>query len=235
MKIQRILLKLSGEALNNDDNFGIDPHILNEYSTIIATIINHNIQVGIVIGGGNFYRGNKSNQLGIKNITGDKMGMLATLMNALALRDSLQTKHINSHILTSFIIPQFVDAFTPEKAKSILSKNEICIFAGGTGNPLFTTDSAAALRAIEIEADCLIKGTNVDGVYDTDPRNNPNAKMFSTITFNECITLNLKVMDQTAFVICKENNMPIIVTNIRDKTNIQKIINGKISGTLITT
>ena len=233
LKCKRILLKLSGEALMGNNSFGISATTMNNYVTEIKTIHQLGIQIGIVIGGGNFYRGINAKDTGISNFTGDKMGMLATIMNGLALKDVLETNGIESKIHSAIYIPQIVDIFHKEKAIKHLQKNRICIFVGGTGNPLFTTDSAAALRAIEIKADLLIKATDVDGVYATDPKKDTTSKMFNKISFQECIENNLQIMDRTAFVLCKENNMPIVVMNINKKGNLFKIVSGEKVGTFV--
>jgi uridylate kinase len=232
-KYNRILLKLSGEALLGDTEFGIESTTIKKYASAIASILKQGVEVGIVIGGGNIFRGIKSKEMGISQLTGDKMGMLATLMNALALSDVLNEINIKAEIQTAVFIPQFADVFNREQAIKKLKLGQVCIFAGGTGNPLFTTDSAAALRAIEIEADVFIKATNVDGVYDADPKTNPTAKMFSNLSFDDCINKQLRVMDMTAFVLCKENNMPIVVLNLNQEDNLLQLIAGKDIGTSI--
>ncbi len=233
LKYKRILLKLSGEALMGNNAFGISATAINNYVAEIKTIHQLGVQVGIVIGGGNFYRGVRAKDAGISNLTGDKIGMLATIMNGLALKDVLETNGIEAKMQTAVYLPQFADVFQREKAIKHLQKNRICIFAGGTGNPLFTTDSAAALRAIEIEADILIKATDVDGVYSADPKKVPTSKMFDKISFQECIEKNLQVMDRTAFVLCKENNMPIVVMNINKKENLLKVVSGESIGSIV--
>ena len=233
MKYKRILLKLSGEALLGDSHFGIEAKIINRYADIVKQINGSGVELGIVIGGGNIYRGIKSGETGIDKITGDKMGMLATVMNALAISDVLRSKHVSNRVLSAVSIGQFAEVYNSVNARKYLSSGEVCIFSGGTGNPLFTTDSAAALRAIEIKADVLIKATNVDGVYDSDPRNNPAAKLFDVITFDECIERNLKVMDQTAFVLCKENQLSLAVLNVNKDDSIIEFLRGGAVGTLV--
>jgi uridylate kinase len=233
MKYKRILIKLSGEALMGEDNFGINATAINNYITEIIEVHRLGIEIGIVIGGGNYFRGIKSEATGINNLTGDKMGMLATIMNGLALKDVFERKGIETKLQTAIYLPQFADVFQREKAIKHLQKGRICIFTGGTGNPLFTTDTAAALKAIEIGASILIKATNVDGVYNSDPRKNANANIFDVISFNECIEKDLRVMDRTAFVLCKENNMCIAVMNIHNRGNLQRFVNGEKIGTII--
>jgi len=236
-KYKRILIKLSGEALSNNNannNYApISAAAINNYVEEISNIHKIGTQIGIVIGGGNFYRGINTKDTGIKQLSGDKMGMLATIMNALALKDVLEHHNIEAKVKTAVYIPEFADIFHREKAIKHLTKNRICIFAGGTSNPLFTTDTAAALRSVEIEANLLIKATNVDGIYDKNPHTNNDAIMFNNISYDECIQRDLKVMDSSAFLLCKQNNMPIIVTNINKKGNLLKIITGEQIGTLV--
>lgn len=233
MQYKRILLKLSGEALMGDGAFGISPNAIKNYTEEIIAIHKQGIQIGIVVGGGNFFRGIQSEKIGIDKVSGDKMGMLATIMNAIALRDVIENMGIEARVQTSIVMPQISEIFTKEKAIKHFNKNRIVIFAGGTGNPYFTTDSAAALRAAEIEANILIKATNVDGVFDSDPKKNPNAKLFDTVTFSECIEKKLRVMDLTAFALCSENNIHIGVLNLHKKGNLLKFLNGEKIGTLI--
>ena len=233
MKYKKILLKFSGEALLGNDNFGISPSAINLYVEEISEIHKLGIQIGIVVGGGNFYRGIQSEDTGITRISGDKIGMLATVMNAIALHDVFEKFGVDARVQAASFMPQFAEIFTKEKAIKHLNKGRIVIFAAGTGNPFFTTDSAAALRAIEIEADILIKATNVDGVFDSDPKKNPNAKLFETITFTDSIENKLRVMDLTAFTLCSENNIPIAVLNLHKKGNLMKFLNGEKIGTMI--
>jgi uridylate kinase len=233
LKYNRILLKLSGEALMGNNHFGISTDAINNYVAEISAIHNIGVQIGIVVGGGNFYRGINEKETGIKKLSGDKMGMLATVMNAIALKDVFEHFGIDAEVMTAVYMPQFADVFNRDNAIRQMDLNRICIFSGGTSNPLFTTDSAAALRAIEINADLLIKATNVDGVYNFDPKKDSNAKMFDEISYEKCIEMDLKVMDKTAFVLCQENNMPIIVTNIHKKGNLLKVITGENIGTMV--
>ena len=233
MKYKRILIKLSGEALMGNHDFGISSEALNNYVEEIIEIRKKGIQLGIVVGGGNFYRGVQAKKTGITKVSADKMGMLATIMNAIAIRDVFEAKGIEARVQTAIVMPQFVEIFNKESAVRHLSKERIIIFAAGTGNPLFTTDSAAAIRAIEIEANILIKATNVDGVYDKDPNKNPNAKKFDSISYNECIERQLEVMDLNAFVLCKENHLQIAVINLRKKGNLLKFLSGDKVGTIV--
>ncbi|MPM95512.1 Uridylate kinase [bioreactor metagenome] len=232
-KYSRILIKLSGEALMGENDFGISSEAINNYADEIVEIHNNGVQVAIVVGGGNIYRGIQSNQTGITKISGDKMGMLATVMNAIALRDVIEKKGVQARVQTAIVMPQFAETFSKETAIHHLNKRRIVIFAAGTGNPLFTTDSAAALRTVEIDAKLLIKATNVNGIYDSDPNKNPNAKKFDVITYNECIDRQLKVMDLTAFVLCQENNVKIAVMNLHPQNNIIRFLNGEKIGTLV--
>ena len=233
VKYNRILLKLSGEALMGVANYGISSATINDYISEINSVHQLGVQIGIVIGGGNFYRGINAKKIGINKLTGDKMGMLATIMNGLALKDVFETNGIEAKVQTALYLPQFADIYQKEKATKHLEKNRICIFVGGTGNPYFTTDTAAVIRAIETNANILIKATDVDGVYDMDPKLDANAKIFDTISYDSCLERNLQVMDRTAFVLCKENNMPIVVMNINKKGNLLKIISGEKIGTMV--
>jgi len=233
MKYKRILLKLSGEALMGKNDFGISLEAINSYAEEIIEIHKMGIQIGIVVGGGNFYRGAQAKTIGITKVSGDKMGMLATVMNALALCDVIEKLGVEVRVQTATVMPQLVEMFSKEKAIKYLEKHRIVIFAAGTGNPYFTTDSAAALRAIEIEADILLKATNVDGVFDSDPRKNPNAKLFDTVTYSDCITKKLNVMDLTAFTLCEENNIQIAVLNLHQKGNLLKFLKGEKIGTIV--
>ncbi|MDR0926980.1 MAG: UMP kinase [Ignavibacteria bacterium] len=232
-KYKRILLKLSGEALMGNSNFGISADAIHNYVNEVITLHKQHIQVGIVVGGGNIFRGMESDGIGITKITGDAMGMLATIMNALALKDVFRKSGMEAVVQTSTSMPMIAEVFNRDSAVSHLENGRVVIFAGGTGNPFFTTDSAASLRAIEVDADILIKATNVDGVYDSDPRKNSDAKKYDTISFKECIDQKLRVMDLTAFVLCMENSMPIAVLNLHQSGNLVKFFAGEKIGTLI--
>ncbi len=232
-KYSRILLKLSGEAFAGEKKQGIDASTLNNFAQEIVSLLNEKIQVGIVIGGGNIFRGLKGAAKGFDRVKGDYMGMLATVINALAMQQELTAMGVQAKVMTSTFMEPYAERYTRERATEALDNGQIVIFAGGTGNPFFTTDSAAALRAVEIGADVLLKATNVDGVYSDDPRTNPDARRYDYISYKEVIEKELKVMDLTAFTLCYENNMPIIVFDIRQKGNLQKVVKGEKIGTLI--
>ena len=233
MKYKRILLKLSGEALIGNKNFGIDSNKLENYSNEIKNIQNLGIEIAIVIGGGNIYRGIESEKTGIDRVQGDYMGMLATVINCMALQSFLEKIGCDTRLLSGFNIDQVCEPFIRRKAIRHLEKNRIVIFGAGLGKPYFTTDSTASLRAIEIEADIVLKGTRVDGVYNADPEKSSSAKKFNEISFDDVYKKNLNIMDMTAFTLCKENNLPIIVFDMNKPGNLIKIIEGKKIGTLI--
>ena len=233
MKYKRILLKLSGEALIGNKNFGIDSNKLENYSNEIKNIQNLGIEIAIVIGGGNIYRGIESEKTGIDRVQGDYMGMLATVINCMALQSFLEKNGCDTRLLSGFNIDQVCEPFIRRKAIRHLEKNRIVIFGAGLGKPYFTTDSTASLRAIEIEADIVLKGTRVDGVYNSDPEISSSAKKFNEISFDDVYKKNLNIMDMTAFTLCKENNLPIIVFDMNKPGNLIKIIEGKKIGTLI--
>ncbi|MDD3877572.1 MAG: UMP kinase [Bacteroidales bacterium] len=233
MKFKRILLKLSGESLMGENQYGISSSQLDLYANEIKNITKEGVEVAVVLGGGNIFRGLQGTKKGIDRVQGDYMGMLATIINSLALQAALDTLNINSVILSGIEINPLTQLMSRRKAIHYLRNNNVVIIAGGTGNPYFTTDSAAALRASEINADVILKGTRVDGIYDTDPEKNPNAVKFETLTFDEAYEKKLNIMDLTAFTLCKENNVPIIVFNINKKDNLIKIINGEKIGTLV--
>ncbi len=232
-KYKRILLKLSGEALAGENNFGFSAKALDQYVKEVKQVADQGVQVGIVLGGGNIFRGLQGTQKGFSRIRGDYMGMLATVINALAFEDKLEEAGQKAVVLTSTFMEPYAQRYTRQRAIDALENGYVTIFAGGTGNPFFTTDSAAALKAIEINADVLVKGTNVDGVYSDDPKKNPNAQRYETISFSQVLEQQLRVMDLTAFTLCRENNMPIIVFDIHTPGNLLKIINGEQVGTLI--
>jgi uridylate kinase len=234
MKYKRVLLKLSGEALMGKDQHGIDPKILNEYAAEIKNVISKGVQVAIVIGGGNIFRGQKGTGKGFDRVRGDYMGMLATVINSMALQSVLENIKIPSVVLSGIEIDPLCKKMSGHRAIENLNKGRVVIIAGGTGNPYFTTDSAAALRALEIKADVILKGTRVDGVYTADPERNKNAKKYSTLTFDEAYEKKLNVMDLTAFTLCKENKLPIIVFDMNRKGNLAKIVIGENIGTLVT-
>ena len=231
---KRILLKLSGEALMGDQAFGIDPAMLDNVASEISSVHKLGVQVAIVIGGGNIFRGLQSGAYGVGRVSADHMGMLATIINALALGEVLQRIGSETRIMTAIDMIKIAEPYIRERATSHLSKNRIVLFGAGTGNPYFTTDTAAALRAIEIEADVLLKATRVDGVYDADPELDPSAKRFSELTYREVLKRNLKVMDLTSVSLAMGQKLPIIVFNQKKKGNIMKVISGQKIGTLIT-
>ena len=232
MKYNRILLKLSGEALVGDKAGGIDPEILIKYSNEIKKIYDKGVEIAIVIGGGNIYRG-FNNEYKIDRVQGDYMGMLATLINGLALQNTLENIGIPTRLQSAINVNKVAEPYIKRKALRHLDKKRIVIFSAGTGNPYFTTDSAAVLRAIEIEADVILKGTRVDGIYNEDPIKNSEAFKFEKITFKEAISKGLKIMDTTAFTLSHENKLPIIVFDINQEDNLLKVLNGENVGTLV--
>lgn len=233
MKYQRILLKLSGESLMGKEGYGIDSNNLMHYVNEIAQAINLGIEIGIVIGGGNIFRGLKGAKQGFDRVKGDQMGMLATVINSLALNSAFESIGVSSKVFTSIRMEPIGELYQKEKVMSSLKQKTVCIIAGGTGNPYFTTDTASALRAIEIEADALLKGTRVDGVYTNDPEKDPNAQKYDSLTFTEAYEKKLMIMDLTAFTLCQQNNMPIVVFDINKKGNLCDLMSGKQIGTLI--
>ena len=232
MKYNRILLKLSGEALVGDKASGIDPEILIKYSNEIKKIYEKGVEIAIVIGGGNIYRG-FNNEYKIDRVQGDYMGMLATLINGLALQNTLENIGIPTRLQSAINVNKVAEPYIKRKALRHLDKKRIVIFSAGTGNPYFTTDSAAVLRAIEIEADVILKGTRVDGIYNDDPNKNSDAFKFEKITFKEAISKGLKIMDTTAFTLSHENKLPIIVFDMNQENNLLKVLNGENVGTLV--
>ena len=233
MVYKRILLKLSGEALLGDRSYGIDPKRIAQYAKDIKSILDLGVEVAIVIGGGNIFRGVSAASNGIDRVQGDYMGMLATVINGMALQSSLEEEKIQTRLQTAIKIEAVAEPYIKRKAVRHLEKKRVVIFGGGTGNPFFTTDSAAALRAIEVSADVILKGTRVDGVYDSDPEKNEKAVKFDFISFSDVIGKNLKVMDSTAFTLSQENNLPIVVFNMNKPGNLLKVIKGNKIGTLI--
>ena len=232
MNYKRILLKLSGEALVGDKAGGIDPEILIKYSNEIKKIYDKGVEIAIVIGGGNIYRG-FNNEFKIDRVQGDYMGMLATLINGLALQNTLENIGIPTRLQSAINVNKVAEPYIKRKALRHLDKKRIVIFSAGTGNPYFTTDSAAVLRAIEIEADVILKGTRVDGIYNEDPNKNSDAFKFEKITFKEAISKGLKIMDTTAFTLSHENKLPIIVFDMNQENNLLKVLNGENVGTLV--
>lgn len=233
MKFKRILLKLSGEALMGNRNYGIDPERLAEYAKDIKDIVEKGVEVAIVIGGGNIFRGVAGASVGMDRVQGDHMGMLATVINGLALQGALEDSGLPTRLQTAIKINEVAEPFIRRRAIRHLEKGRVVIFGGGTGNPYFTTDSAAVLRAIEIEADAILKGTRVDGIYTADPEKDESAIKFDHITFEEVLKKGLKVMDTTAFTLSQENKLPIIVFDMNKKGNLLKLISGEKIGTTV--
>ena len=228
-----ILLKLSGESLMGQKGYGIDENRLMEYANQIKEIADRGVQIGIVIGGGNIFRGLSGAQKGFDRVKGDQMGMLATVINSLALSSALESLGQKVRVLTAVRMEPIGDFYNKAKAIRLLNKGNIVIMAAGTGNPYFTTDTGSSLRAIEIEADVMFKGTRVDGIYTADPEKDPSATKFTEISYDEVLARGLKVMDLTAICMCKENNMPIYVFNMDQKGNLLRVINGENIGTLV--
>lgn len=233
MKYKRILLKLSGEALMGQQKYGIDPGRLEQYAREIQKVKEQGIEVAIVIGGGNIFRGVQSSNIGIDRVQGDYMGMLATVINAMALQSALEAHGMFTRLMSGIKMEQVCEPFIRRRAIRHLEKGRIVIFGAGIGNPYFTTDSTASLRAIEIEADVVLKGTRVDGVYSSDPEKDPNATRYSQITFQEVYEKGLNVMDMTAFTLCQENKLPIIVFDMNKPGNLENLVMGMEVGTLI--
>ena len=233
MLYKRILLKLSGEALMGDNSHGIDPDRIQLYCKEISSLVKTGVEIAIVIGGGNIFRGVSAASKGIDRVQADYMGMLATVINGLALQSSLEGMGIQTRLQTALKMEAIAEPYIKRRAVRHLQKKRVVIFSAGTGNPFFTTDSAAVLRAIEINADVILKGTRVDGIYNLDPEKNKNAVKFDKISFDEAITKNLKIMDSTAFTLSKENNLPIIVFNMNKPGNLNKITEGKQIGTIV--
>jgi len=233
MKYKRILLKLSGEALMGERNYGIDPDRLENYAQDIKSIVEKGIEVAIVIGGGNIFRGLAGASNGMDRVQGDYMGMLATIINGLALQSAVEEAGLQTRLLTSIEMKQIAEPFIKRRAVRHLEKGRVVIFGGGTGNPYFTTDTAAVLRAIEINADVILKGSRVDGIYTSDPEKDSKAVKFENITFKEVLNKDLKVMDMTAFTLSEENDLPIIVFDMNKKGNLMKVVLGEKVGTLV--
>jgi len=232
-KYSRILLKLSGESLMGDRHYGIDPKMLESYAKEIKMVTNIGVQVAIVIGGGNIYRGMNEAETGIERAQGDYMGMLATVINGMALQAALEKEGVNTRLQSAIKMEQVAEPYIRRKAIRHLEKGRVVIFGAGTGNPYFTTDTAGSLRAIEIDANVILKGTRVDGIYSADPEKDPTATRYETISFTEVISKNLKVMDMTAFTLCQENNLPIIVFDMNKSGNLLNVVTGKLVGTLV--
>ncbi len=233
LKYKRILLKLSGESLAGENEFGIDSKILNFFASEIKKVHDLGVQVGIVIGGGNIYRGLDADGQGIDRVTGDQMGMLATVINSLALQNACENAGTFTRLMTAINMEAFAEPYIRRRAIRHLEKGRVVIFGAGTGHPYFSTDTAASLRAVEIEADAILKGTRVDGIFDSDPEKNPKAFRFEEISYFDVLQKNLRVMDLTAISLCKENNLPIIVFNMDKPDNLLKVVTGKNVGTSV--
>lgn len=234
MRYKRVLLKLSGEALMGNQQYGIDPQRLDDYAEEIANAVREGAQIAIVIGGGNIFRGLQGASKGIDRVQGDSMGMLATVINSIAIQSTLQAKGIKTVLLSGLYIDKIAETMSGPKAIEYLENGYVVVIGGGTGNPYFTTDTGSALRAIEIKADIILKGTRVDGIYTADPEKDPSATKYESITYDEAYNKNLKVMDLTAFTMCKENNMPMLVFDMNTKGNLTKVLSGENIGTLVT-
>jgi len=233
MQYKRILLKLSGEALMGDRNYGIDPPRLERYAEEIKAVVDKGVEVAIVIGGGNIFRGVAGASNGMDRVQGDHMGMLATIINGLALQSALENIGLDTRLQSAIKINEVAEPFIRRRAMRHLEKGRVVIFGGGTGNPYFTTDSAAVLRAIEIEADVILKGTRVDGIYSSDPEKDKSATKFDTISFKDVLSRGLKVMDTTAFTLSQENKLPIVVFDMNKEGNLLKIVSGEPIGTVV--
>ncbi len=233
LKFKRILLKLSGESLMGKNQFGLDPEILSQYAHDIKAVLEKGVEVALVIGGGNIYRGMNESETGIERAHGDYMGMLATVINGMALQSMLEKIGVKTRLQSAIKMDQVAEPFIRRRAIRHLEKGRVVIFGAGTGNPYFTTDTAGSLRAVEINADIILKGTRVDGIYDKDPEKNADAVKFETLSYADAISKNLKVMDMTAFTLCQENNMPILVFDMNTKGNLLKVLEGEIKGTVV--
>ena len=230
---KRVLLKLSGESLMGDNQFGLDPKVLAQYAEDIKSITALGVEVAVVIGGGNIYRGMNEADTGIERAQGDYMGMLATVINGMAIQSALEKAGVYTRLQSAIKMEAVAEPYIRRRAIRHLEKGRVVIFGAGTGNPYFTTDTAGSLRAIEIKADVILKGTRVDGFYTADPEKDPTATKFDTISYQECISRNLKVMDMTAFALCMENNLPIIVFDMNTPGNLKKVVTGNHVGTLV--
>ncbi|HSF46199.1 MAG TPA: UMP kinase [Chitinophagaceae bacterium] len=232
-KYKRILLKLSGESLMGNKSFGLDTDVIEKYAKEIKIIVDQGVQVAVVIGGGNIYRGMNESETGIERAHGDYMGMLATVINGMAMQAMLEKLGVYTRLQSAIKMEQIAEPYIRRRAVRHLEKQRVVIFGAGTGNPYFTTDTAGSLRAIEVSADVILKGTRVNGIYTADPEKDPTAKKYDKISFKECIEKNLKVMDMTAFTLCMENNLPIIVFDMNEPGNLQKVVMGEEIGTLV--
>ena len=232
-KYKRILLKLSGESLMGENNFGLDPKVIAQYANDIKQITEMGVQVALVIGGGNIYRGMNEAETGIERAQGDYMGMLATVINGMAVQSALDKVGVDTRLQSAIKMEQIAEPYIRRRAMRHLEKGRVVIFGAGTGNPYFTTDTAGSLRAIEIKADVILKGTRVAGIYSADPEKDPTAQKFDKISFADCISKKLSVMDMTAFTLCMENNLPIIVFDMNKKGNLERVVTGEKIGTIV--
>ena len=233
MKYNRILLKLSGEALMGNQQYGIDSKRLNDYAAEIKEVVEKGVQVAIVIGGGNIFRGMQGAAQGMDRVQGDYMGMLATVINSMSIQGALEGMGVATRLLGGLAIEPIAESMSRKRAQDYMAEGKVVIISGGTGNPFFTTDTASALRAVEIEADIILKGTRVDGVYTADPEKDPNAVKYETLSFSEAYEKKLSIMDLTAFTLCQENNLPIYVFDMNIKGNLLKVVDGYKVGTLV--
>jgi uridylate kinase len=233
LKYKRVLLKLSGESLLGDKGFGIDNKVLDFFAEEVRKVHEEGLQLGLVIGGGNIYRGLSATDQGIDRVTGDQMGMIATVINSLALQNAIEKKGIFTRLMTSIKMEEIAEPYIRRRALRHLEKGRVVIFGAGTGHPYFSTDTAASLRAVEIQADAIFKGTRVDGVYDSDPEKNPSAFKFDRISYLDILKKNLKVMDLTAVSLCQENNLPMVVFNMDKPGNLLRVVRGETVGTII--
>lgn len=234
VKYQRVLLKISGELLAGDQGYGIHPKVLDEVSNEIGSVVAMGVEVAVVIGGGNIFRGIAASATGMERASADYMGMLATVLNALALQNALERKSITTRVQSAIEMRQLAEGYIRRRAIRHLEKKRVVIFAAGTGNPYFSTDTAAVLRAMEIGAQVVMKGTKVDGIYEADPVTNPTAKKFNELPFLEILNQNLKVMDSTAITLCMDNKLPLVVFNLKEQGNLLRVVNGDKIGTLVT-
>lgn len=233
MTYQRVLLKLSGEALMGNLGYGIDPKVVADIAQEISEVVNDGIQIAIVVGGGNIFRGVKASAAGMERATADYVGMMATVMNAIAMQDALEQIGIATRVQTAIAMQEIAEPYIRRRAIRHLEKGRVVIFGAGSGNPFFTTDTTAALRAAEIDAEVIFKATKVDGVYDCDPHKNPNAKRYKSLTYGHVLTNDLRVMDGTAIALCKENNIPIVVFDLSVRGNIIRSVRGEPIGTIV--
>ena len=233
VKYKRVLLKLSGESLMGEKSFGIHPERLQHYANEIKTLVALGVEVAVVIGGGNIFRGLQAHESGIARVQGDYMGMMATVINGMALQSALELKGVYTRLISAIEMKEVAEPYIRRRAIRHLEKRRVVIFSAGTGSPYFTTDSAAALRANEISADVILKGTRVDGIYSADPEKHPDAERYDQISFSRVISMGLKVMDMTAFTLCQENDLPIVVFNVNEPNNLSRLVQGEAVGTLV--